>query len=91
MKIKRMINGIEHEFELTPHEMYDAFREQQKNFYREDVESFKEQFLDCHDNITEEQIDEAMDDIIEKYDDIVSEQDWWVFAEAAYEWVLLMG
>lgn len=38
MKIKRTINGIEMEFELTTNEMRDAYHEQQHKYDVEDVE-----------------------------------------------------
>ena len=48
MIIKRMINGVEHEFELTEHEMTTAYYEKQREFDREDIEtvldSYTEQF-----------------------------------------------
>ena len=88
MIIKRTIGGIEHSFELTTQEMITAFCEQQNIFYREDIESFKEQYLEWNENATEEKIDENMDDIVEKYADIESEHDWWQSAESAIDWVL---
>lgn len=39
MKIKRNINGQEIEIELTKGELYDAFYEQERDFYIEDVRS----------------------------------------------------
>ena len=88
MIIKREIDGIEHSFVLTPEEMYRAYYEQENNFYREDMESFKEHYLEWHKSVTEEQIDENMDYIVERYVDIASERDWWSDAEAAFDWVL---
>lgn len=37
MKIKRVVNGTEMEFELTYSEMWDAYMEEQHNCDREDV------------------------------------------------------
>lgn len=38
MKIKRTVNGIEYEFNLTPHEMYECYEEQQHRYDVMDVE-----------------------------------------------------
>lgn len=78
MKIKRTINGIEHEFELTEQERFDTYCEQQhiwdadyvRNIYGEEIEQM------CK---TEAEIDAFIEDIayemrrlIDKYD--VSEE-----------------
>ena len=47
MIIKRTVNGREMEFELTPHEMSDAYYEQQHLFDIDDVVVF---FDGCSDN-----------------------------------------
>ena len=39
MKIKRNVNGQEMEFELTRAEIYDAFCEQEREHYKEDIKS----------------------------------------------------
>ena len=43
MKIKRNVNGQEMEFELTSAEMYQAFWEQEREYYKEDIQSVYEE------------------------------------------------
>ena len=61
MTIKRMINGVEMEFELTQHEMWGAYREQEHEFDKEDIRSTLEQIDDDRipSTLTDEQIDDA--------------------------------
>jgi hypothetical protein len=40
MKIKRVVNGIEHEFELTGTELYKAYIEQEHIYDLADVEAY---------------------------------------------------
>jgi hypothetical protein len=79
MKIKRNINGKEMEFELTSNEMYSAFYEQQNQFYKDDILSvLEEKGLMA----TDKQIAQ----MIEVYDDYLSDNDSWRYAvnEAIY-------
>ena len=61
MTIKRIINGKIVEIELTQHEMWDAYREQEHEFDKEDVRSTLEDIDDDRipPTLTEEQIDDA--------------------------------
>jgi hypothetical protein len=43
MKIKRNVNGQEMEFELTRDEMCKAFWEQEREYYKEDIQSVYEE------------------------------------------------
>lgn len=43
MKIKRNVNGQEIEFELTSEEMFEAFWEQEREYYKEDIQSIAEE------------------------------------------------
>lgn len=46
MTIKRIVNGVEMEFELTNLELYNAYAEQQHNFDRLDVLGYLNEFSD---------------------------------------------
>lgn len=71
MKIKRNVNGQEMEFELTGEEMYKAFYEQQNQFYKDDILFvLKEEFYTDVD-------DEQIAQMIEIYDDYLSEDENW--------------
>lgn len=93
MKITRVIDGIEYEFELTSDERYAARRECDTECKRAEVKYYKEQFMDSYPEITEEEIDEAFEDIVERYIEIMEIRDyatdnWHALAEA-YERVLV--
>lgn len=88
MKIKRTIDGKEYEFELEPQERYEAWRECDIEMKRAEVKYYKEQYMDYNPDITEEEVDEALDDILERYIEILDEADNWTMLERAYEWVL---
>lgn len=60
MTIKRIINGKIVEIELTQQEMWDAYREQEHEFDKEDVRSTLEDIDD--DRITSALTDEQIDD-----------------------------
>ena len=79
MNIKRNVNGQEMEFELTSEEMYKAFYEQQNQFYKDDIIST----LYLRGLVV---TDEQMVEIIERYDDNLSEDESWRYAaeEAIY-------
>jgi hypothetical protein len=46
MTIKRTVNGVEMEFELTDRELFDAYEEQQHKFDIQDIDGF----FCCYDN-----------------------------------------
>lgn len=79
MKIKRIVNDIEMEFELTGIELYNAYSEQQHNFDKADVEDIlcdeDEVWLKERYNKTKEEVFDSIDEIayrmrryIDKYD-----------------------
>ena len=43
MTIKRNVNGQEMEFELTSEEMFKAFWEREREYYKEDIQSIAEE------------------------------------------------
>ena len=61
MTIKRTINGVEMEFELTNQEMWNAYREQEHEYDKEDVRSTLEDIDDDRipSALSDEQIDDA--------------------------------
>ena len=71
MKIKRNVNGQEMEFELTGEEMYKAFYEQQNQFYKDDILYVLEE--EFYTDVDDEQIAQ----MIEIYDDYLSEDENW--------------
>ena len=78
MKIKRNVNGQEMEFELTGEEMYKAFYEQQNQFYKGDILFVLEE--EFYTDVADEEIAQ----MIEKYDDYLSEdENWRSYAEKA--------
>ena len=56
MTITRTVDGVERTFELTAHEMYNAYFEQQHAFDIEDAEMFICDYIDTHDNTALAQI-----------------------------------
>lgn len=76
MKIKRIVNGEEIEFELTASELREAYSEQDLEYMMDDVRghiesgSFEDEFEDAED-LTDEQIEEIARDAkryLEDYD-----------------------
>lgn len=68
MKITRTVDGEEYVFELTPDEMYSAFREQNMAYHKEDIIHFgfddaSEDALMNEWGMSKEQFDDRMDDI----------------------------
>lgn len=63
MKIKRIVNGIEMEFELTPSETNRAFLEQQHYYDEQDILSAFDVYDDS-DDVDRDKIDE---ELIRKY------------------------
>ena len=58
MKIERVINGETVTIELTAHELWGAYREQEHKFDKEDVISWLDE-MDNPPELTDEQIDDA--------------------------------
>lgn len=79
MKITRNVNGQEMEFELTSAEMYQAFWEQERSYYADDIQSVIE---DKGILMTDDQFHRAID-LYKKY---LSNDDRWryVAEEAIY-------
>ena len=88
MTIERVVNGTAYTFELSEHEMTEAYWEQQSVFDREDVERYMEQFLDYEDEVTEEQARESLAEVAQEYRKQMDEVDWWEKADAAFRAVL---
>ena len=72
MTIKRTVNGIEMEFELTGIELYNAFCEQEHSFDKSDIDCYfdRENY-----NLSEAEVDSLIDEMaccmrryIDKYD-----------------------
>lgn len=61
MKIKRLVNGVETEFELTAKEMGAAYNEYKEHVTKEWMRNvvFNGEFADDYDELTDEQLDEA--------------------------------
>lgn len=70
MKIKRTILGKEEEFELTPDELYAAYREQEFKFDRNDIEDYFAAFDDVE---IEEMYSMTRKKLEEKFDDMACE------------------
>lgn len=70
MKIKRTILGEEEEFELTPDELYMAYREQEHKFDLSDVEDV---FNGFDDDELVDMYGRTRDEIKERYEDIAYE------------------
>lgn len=84
MTIKRTINGVEMEFELTERELYDAFFEKQHYF---DVEDVKCGCEETGHELDEDQIDEAAH-LARKWmdnNDVISDCRWNCIDEAIEE------
>ena len=69
MKIKRTIDGREYEFELTPNELYHAYRELDTEFYKEDIMCFyfnerSEDDLMKEWGVSKEEFDSRMEDMV---------------------------
>jgi hypothetical protein len=92
MKIMRIIDGEEYEFELSPQERHEAWRECDMEMKRAEVKYYKEQYMDYNPDITEEEIDEAFEDIVERYIENMEIGDYatdnWPALAEAYERVL---
>lgn len=89
MKIKREIGGIEYEFELTKAEMNTAYWEQKEAFAREYVKYYTETFLEENEEVTEADIQDCFDDIVERYLELEGMKDNWDSLEEAFDWVLI--
>ena len=93
MKITRIIDGKEYEFELSPQERHEVWRQCDMECKRAEVKYYKEQFMDSYPEITEEEIDEAFDDIVERYIENMEIRDCatdnWDSLEEAFEWCLI--
>ena len=59
MKIIREVNGQQMEFELTDHELWEAYREQEHLFDMEDVCAWLDDMEDDAPGLTDDQIEEA--------------------------------
>ena len=70
MKIKRIILGKEEEFELTPDELYAAYREQEFKFDRSDIEDY---FAAFEKEDIEEEYGMTIAELEGKYDDMAYE------------------
>lgn len=70
MKIKRLVNGKEQEFELTTDELYAAYREQEFKFDRNDIEDYFAAFDDVE---IEEMYSMTRKKLEEKFDDMACE------------------
>lgn len=94
MKIKREIGGIEYEFELTYCEGWKAWNEWQNMIAREEAEAYMEDYLASRDDdcdITEADVEAAMDEITERYRELMDGIDGYDsndLAYRAYEYVL---
>ena len=80
MTIKRIINGQPVEITLTEHELWEAYREQEHEFDKEDVVSMWEDMAEDEElpEMTEEQI-ETVADCVRKWldaNDHISEIRW---------------
>lgn len=86
MKISRNVNGENMEFELTWHEMWQAYTEQEHLFRMEDVRGYIEE-MDGVPELTEEQIDRAADFVTEwmEENDGVAETLWSIVDDAIKE------
>ena len=94
MKIKRLVNGKEQEFELTEDELYAAFSEQEFKFDRADVTDY---FLAFDIEDIEEEYGMTMKEIESKFNEIAYEMrrnidkydmDWTYARDEAIETVL---
>jgi len=82
MKIKRVVNGTEMEFELTTHEHMTAYYEWQDYVDEEDITNVLE-------DIGQSATPKQMKAIIEEYRDIQSDDDTWRYhAEEAINRIL---
>ena len=93
MKIKRIVNGTEMEFELTYHEMWDAYMEEQYNCCREDVLMAFEDMTD--DDLMEtygatmEEIKPLVDAMAHRYRKYMDNDDSWSYnREEAIRYIL---
>ena len=78
MKITRIINGQEITIELTPKEMREAYYEIEKDYWREDIETWlknKEKEVD------DEFKHKMLNDLIDNYDSDISH---WANIASAY-------
>lgn len=89
MTIKRIINGNSVEIALTEHELWEAYREQEHEFDKEDVVSMWEDMNEDEElpEMTEEQIETAADCVREWLDanDNISEIRWDIIRDAIME------
>lgn len=93
MKIKREINGVVHEFELTNDEMYAARKEVQDELAKEDIVSRLSTMDDFIRNYygdrTEQEINELIPEMVDEYQDrMIYNEGWADVADAAIEKVL---
>ena len=84
MTIKREINGVMHEIQLTKNELYNAFCEQQHKFDEQDVLEFLEVFLEDNKEYTREQVMRRLPDIVWRYRKGIDWLDWWDCARCAF-------
>lgn len=70
MKIKRIIDGKEFEFELTPQELYDAFAEQQ---FQYDLSIVRYYFEDYSDDDIKEEYGRTRNELEACFEDIAVE------------------
>lgn len=89
MKITRIIDGIEYEFELTDAEMNTAFWEQNEAFAREEVKYYMETFLESNEEVSKDDVFDSFNDIVERYLELESMKDNWGSLEEAFEWCLI--
>ena len=92
MKITRVIDGKEYEFELTFQEQWKAWNEWQNRIAREEAEAYIDNYLASRDedsDITEADVMDAMDDIVERYLELESMKDNWDSLEEAFDWCLI--
>lgn len=86
MKIKRTINGIEYEFELTAKEMYDVYFDRQ---YVWDREFVKDEYRDRIEDIcsTQEEYKDFVEDVVREMRRQMNEYDFGqgYAAEEAFE------
>lgn len=84
MKIERVINGETVTIELTEHELWDAYREQEREFVMEDVREWHvDEDIDMPENVVSEIATRALN-MMNNCDTILQEK-WECICEAVKE------
>ena len=93
MTIKRIVNGVETEFELTDYEMRQAYYEQEHICDVEDIKSYFEDFTDedfeCNYGMTRQEVESKYDAIAYRMRKYLGDDDSWTYSrDAAIEYIL---